>query len=954
MTPLVLSLLLSSLLQDAPATKPAESRPARPRIERPEQPVELEADRKSTAKTGGDCLIKDATVLTVSHGTLPRASILVQDGKIARIAPDLEAPPGVTVIDASGKFVAPGMEDCHSHMAIEGVNEGTVSISAEVRIRDVINPDDATIYRALAGGTTLAHLLHGSANVIGGQDAVIKLRFGEDAAGLLYDAAHPGIKFALGENPKRSNSTRDATQPGRFPGTRMGVEAVLRRAFTEAREYAAAWKEYEARKAAGEDLLSPRKDVRLETLLGILRGEIWVHSHCYRADEILMLLRTAEAFGFRVRTLQHVLEGYKVAPEIAAHGAGASTFSDWWAYKMEAYDAIPYNGALLTQAGVVSTFNSDSGELVRRLHLECAKGVKYGGLSEDEGLALLTLNVAKQLGFDSRTGSIDVGKDADLAIYDAHPMSVYAKCVTTLVDGEVYFERRPEPWSVFAAGMSKAAEDRRKARAEEATAATEKVEASPASAKREKGPVGWRAPRVAGGPREGSPVPGAGTYAIRGATIHPVTSPPIEEGTIVFRNGWIASIGGRGTPVPDDATVIEAAGLHVYPGLLDSGTTLGLTEVGSVAATRDSSEMGQIQSDCRVSASVNPESEHIPVARVNGITTAIVHPGGAMLAGQSALVRLDGWTWEEMLVQDPVRGGPIDPLALHVSFPNVPRRDDEEEQPGPGRTQQPQEGLAQRLKPIKSALAEALEYGRKRDEAKTRGLRPIAPDLRLEALVPYARGEKPVVIHAGGRREIREAVKFAQENGLKIVIAGGLEAWKVADLLAAEDVPVLVGPVLATPREEYDPYDAAFANAAVLQKVGVRFAFQTDDSSNVRNLPYNAGMAAAFGLPKEEALKGVTIHPARIWGVDHILGSLEVGKAADLIVTDGDPLEIRTQVRNLFLAGKPVSLETKHTRLYEKYLHRLREPDAGPSPAASPVGGGGSPVEAGGRRRARV
>src|SRR5262249_48272868 len=277
---------------------------------------------------------------------------------------------------------------------------------------------------------------------------------------------------------------------------------------------------YEARKEAGEDLLAPRRDLRLETLLGILRGEVWVHSHCYRADEILMLLRTAEAFGFRIRTLQHVLEGYKVARELAAHGVGGSTFSDWWAYKMEAYDAIPYNGALLARAGVVTSFNSDSGELIRRLHLECAKGMKYGGLSEDEALALLTLNPAKQLGVDARTGSIDVGKEADLAIYDAHPMSVYSKCVLALVDGEGYLQRRPEPWSAFAAGMAKAADARRKADASEVARGAEKPEASAAPGKREKGPVGWRAPKVAVSRAGGPEVPGAGTYAIRGATIH--------------------------------------------------------------------------------------------------------------------------------------------------------------------------------------------------------------------------------------------------------------------------------------------------------------------------------------------------------------------------------------------------------------------------------------------------
>jgi imidazolonepropionase-like amidohydrolase len=904
--------------QDAPAEEKAgekkESAERAP-LSRPDPPVELDEDRKPQTRTGGDCLIRNATVLTVTDGVLEGASILVREGKIRAIGRGIEAPEGVVVIDAGGKFVAPGMIDCHSHMASDSTNEGSRSITAEVRIEDVIDPEDRTIFRALAGGTTTAHVLHGSANVIGGQDATIKLRWGKNADEILFEDAPQGIKFALGENPKRSNSAGGAREgPSRFPSTRMGVEATLRRAFTRAREYMEEWAVYAAKREAGEHVVAPRHDVRLETLAGILRGEIGVHSHCYRADEILMLLRVADDFGFRVRTLQHVLEGYKVAPEIAAHGAGASTFSDWWAYKMEAYDAIPYNGALLAQAGVVTSFNSDSGELVRRLHLEAAKGVKYGGLPEDEALALLTLNPAKQLGIEERVGSIEIGKDADLAIYDAHPMSVYSKCVMTLVDGEVYFERRPGTYDAFVEELRGVADARR---ARDAERPREKGE-------REKPPAGWVAPEVAI-PGEGPPPsPGAGTFAIVGATVHPVTAPEIENGTIVFRDGRIEAVGGPGVAVPPDAVVVSAPGLHVYPGLIDSGSGLGLNEIGSVAATRDSNEGGTSQADLRVAAAIHPDSTHIPVTRVNGITTAIVQPGGALLSGQSALVRLDGWTWEQMIV--------VDPLALHVQFPRVPAprgEGEEETEPRRGRRGEgaaTEQAFEERIKPLREAFREALEYARKRETAAARGLRPPEDDLRLAALVPYARGERPVVIEASGRREIQAAIRFAEEIGIRIVIAGAAEAWKVADLLAAKDIPVIVGPVLTTPREAYDPYDAAYANAGVLHRLGVRIAFRSNDSSNARNLPYHAGMAAAFGLPAEEALKAVTIAPARLWGVSHLVGSLEPGKVADVLVTDGDPLEIRTNVHYLFLAGKPTTLETKHTELYTRYLERLEPP----------------------------
>ena len=385
-------------------------------------------------------VIQNATILTVSHGTIEHGSILIKDGKIAEVGQSVKAPKDAQVIDAAGQFVIPGIIDCHSHIAAESINEGSVSVSSIVNMAEILSPEDVDIYRDLAGGVTSANILHGSANSIGGQTLVIKLRWGQPAAKLPFEGAMPGIKFALGENPKRSNFSVPG-QPRRYPATRMGVEETIRGAFNEARDYKKNWDDYNKRAAAGEkNLIPPRRDLRLEPLVEVLDGKRYVHSHCYREDEILMLLRVAKEFGFKVRTFQHVLEGYKVADELAAAGVGASTFSDWWAYKVEAYDAIPYNAALMTRRGVVVSINSDDAEEATHLNQEAAKSMKFGGLTHDEALKMVTINPAMQLGIDKRVGTIDVGKDADLAIYNHDPLSAYAVVQKTLIDGRVYFD----------------------------------------------------------------------------------------------------------------------------------------------------------------------------------------------------------------------------------------------------------------------------------------------------------------------------------------------------------------------------------------------------------------------------------------------------------------------------------------------------------------------------------
>ncbi len=394
--------------------------------------------RNPTPEQPEAVLVRGATVWTSGpRGRLEGADLLVRRGRVAQVGRDLTAPAGAVVIEAAGKHVTPGLIDAHSHAAVEGgVNEGTRISTAEVRIADVVDPESINLYWQLAGGLTVANLLHGSANAIGGQRAVIKLRWGQQPAGLLMAEAPPGIKFALGENPKQSNWN---VEERRFPQTRQGVEQVLRERFRAARDYRRRWEEHRARRDA--DRVPPRRDLELEALLEILDGRRDVHAHSYRADEILMLLRLAEELGFRVRCFQHALEAYKVADELAAHGAGASSFSDWWAYKYEVIDAIPYNAALLHRRGVVTSLNSDDSELARRLNLEAAKAVRYGELGEEEALLLVTLNPARQLGIAERVGSLEPGKDADFVVWTGHPLSTYSIVEQTWIDGRRYFDR---------------------------------------------------------------------------------------------------------------------------------------------------------------------------------------------------------------------------------------------------------------------------------------------------------------------------------------------------------------------------------------------------------------------------------------------------------------------------------------------------------------------------------
>jgi len=390
------------------------------------------------AQDTGSVLIQNATLLTITDGVKENTDILIKNGKISSIGAGLAVGEDTRVIDAEGMYVMPGIVDAHSHIAIDAVNEATDPVTAQVWVGDALDPFDINVYRALAGGVTVSHAMHGSANAIGGQCETIKHRWGVmDPEAMRMKDAPRTIKFALGENPIRVHGEGQSI----VPNTRMGMEQVFRNSFAEGKAYAQAWEDF----GSGKLKTPPEYSLQKQTMADIISGDVMIHCHSYRADEILMLMNILTDYGVDKICFQHVNEGFKVAPELAEFGAYASVFSDWWAYKFEVYYSTAYNAAILTKNGVVTSINSDSRELIRHLYHEAAKTQKYGGLSDEQALKLITINPAIQLGIDDRVGSLEKGKDGDVVIFNQHPLSIYAIPQYTIVDGVVRFDINEDP-----------------------------------------------------------------------------------------------------------------------------------------------------------------------------------------------------------------------------------------------------------------------------------------------------------------------------------------------------------------------------------------------------------------------------------------------------------------------------------------------------------------------------
>jgi imidazolonepropionase-like amidohydrolase len=390
-----------------------------------------------TADIPADFVIRNATVMTASHGTIERGSVWIHQGKIAGVGVTVSAPADATVIDATGKFLTPGIIDPHSHSALgDDVNEATSPVTPSMMMIDAFDNMDSALYRALAGGVTTELLLHGSANVIGGQAVVIKNKFGLPREQMLFPNAPRSIKFASGENPKRVYGRRNE-----LPSTRMGTFEVMRQSFEDAKAYMASWDAYNARVARNDkDAVAPKRDLKLEALADVLRGKLLVQIHCYRADEFLTEEAIAREYGYKIRAFHHALEMYKVGDQIAPTGTAIATFADWWGYKDEAWDAIPWNATMSMREGVRVALKSDSNDYVRRLNQEAGKMIHYGGATEEEALRMITLNPAWIIGVDDRVGSIDAGKDADLVLWNVDPLSTYARAEKVYIDGQLFFD----------------------------------------------------------------------------------------------------------------------------------------------------------------------------------------------------------------------------------------------------------------------------------------------------------------------------------------------------------------------------------------------------------------------------------------------------------------------------------------------------------------------------------
>ncbi len=841
----------------------------------------------------GDLLIRDLDAIWTAAGdVLEDASILILDGKIRAIGTDVSAPDGVEVIDGTGRTVIPGIVDQHSHIAMAASNEFTAPVVPEVRVIDALNASDFGIYRALSGGVTTAQILHGSSNPIGGQSAIIKTRWGmADTRQLLVQGAPQTVKFALGENVTRKNSS--GSGPRRFPASREGVEATYVAAFEAAQAYRQAWDDYRANPAAQR--IPPRRDLRLEALVDIIEGRIRVHAHSYRSDEIVMLMRVAERFGFKIDVFTHVLEGYKVADEMAAHGAGGSTFSDWWQYKLEAYDAIPYNAAIMQEHGVLTSINSDIPWLQSFLREEMSKPVKYGAVSPEEALRMLTLYPAMQLRIDRKVGSLEVGKDGDLVVLSGHPFNNFTRVEKTVVDGIVYYDRERE------------AETR-----------GEPVRDLPASAPVLVAGSGADAPEAFGrqeplpeSARADAPPPVRDpVFALIGATVHPVSGPVIPDGVVLVRDGAIAAVGSAAeVTIPPGARTVDVGGKHVYPGMIDAITQLGMVEIGSIRSARDDQEVGRYNPHIRALSGVNPHSEAIPVARANGITAVMAVQASGVVQGTGSIIQLSGDTPERMEIEDRA--------ALVIDFPSPDGRSWEEPK---------LEG--ERLEELLELFRRATLYAA-RPSVRERADEPFEPNVRfgqsllLEAMVPAIRGEMPMLFRARRERDIR-TILMVQDSFPEIrpVIVGGDQAFRVAEELARRKIPVIVGSGLSPTMDRDDPVSAGWRNAGILDAAGVKIAFATNDAADVRNLPYHAARSVAYGLSPEAAIRALTLGAAEILGVDDRMGSLEVGKRADLIVTDGDPLQIITHVDRAFIDGVEIPLVSKHTRLYQEFKDR--------------------------------
>ena len=883
-----------------PAASPGEKKPAPSKIANPYASTYQPLPSQTT-------VIRNATILTAAGPIIERGSLLLQNGKVAAVGQDVNAPAGAVVVDATGKWVTPGVIDTHSHLGVYSApgieslqdgNEMTNPVTADVWADHSIWPQDPQFELALAGGITAMQILPGSGNLIGGRGVTLKNVPARTAEGMKFPGAPAGLKMACGENPRRVYGQRNQT-----PATRMGNIAVFRRTWQAAADYRDKWKKW--RDEGSDAAKRPDRNLQMETLAGVLDGEILVHNHCYRADEMATMIQLGKEFGFKISSFHHAVEAYKVRDLLAANNVCASMWSDWWGFKLEAYDGIRENIALVDEAKGCAIVHSDDAGLIQRLNQEAAKAMRAGldagmKITRADAVRWLTINPARALGIDKVTGSLEVGKNADVVVWSGDPFSVYARAERVFVDGALLYDRGSktrQPSSDFVTGLTMSpAISSPPARSVSPTRVTRAdTTSNGATASKPSQP-----PSATVGASSARQTTAGPALAITNAQIHTASGPVIERGTIVLSGGRIAAVGAA-VQVPAGAKVIDAAGKIVTPGWIESSTNIGIVEIsGSAEGTADQNTTDkELSAAFNVLDSFNPASTVIPVTRVDGITRAMVGPGstGNVIEGQGAIFDLGG----EQVPQSVTKA----PAAMFAAL-------------GEAGASLAGGSRASAVLRLREALQDAIDFSQHRAAWNAAQRRNYARGrLDLEALRPVIRGEIPLAVQANRASDMLAAIRLAEEFNLKLVLVGAAEGWMVADELAKKKIPVVVKPLTNIP--SFDALGASLENAARLQRAGVTVVLSTFETHNARNLRQEAGNAVANGLDRQAALQAVTLNAARTWDIADRTGSLEVGKDADLVIWSGDPFEVTTSVERVFIRGTEIPKQTRQTMLLEKY-----------------------------------
>jgi imidazolonepropionase-like amidohydrolase len=822
---------------------------------------------------------RGARILPVAGEPIADGVLVVRDGKIAAIGPKgTPIPAGAVVRDLpAGTVIIPGLVDSHSHIGIyprPGVpahsdgNEMSGPVQGGLRALDAVWPDDPGIRMATSGGLTMANIMPGSGNAVGGATIYVKLRGRTIDEMRVQDCpVLGGLKMANGENPKGYGRR----SPGQAPFTRMKVAALQREAFQKARDYQGKWATYRKATDGGDTKATPPEiDLNLEQLVEVLERKRTVHFHCHRADDILTAVRLSEEFGFEL-VLHHVTEGFRIADELAKRKMPASlTLIDSPGGKYETAGLIEENAAILEKAGVPVAINTDDFITESRFFLRTGAIAVRGGMSEAAALKALTLTPATMLHMEKHVGSLEPGKDADFVILSGSPFSVYTQVLETFIDGMQVFERKRD-WPYQAGGFAVADKSR-------LPKMPEPMKVNDSS------PPDWGTTTALANST-------AGKYVILAGRVHTVTGGVIDGCAIVVENGKIIAVGKKGdVAIPADAKQIRAA--EVTPGLIDAHSCVGLTGALNIPADQDQDEASDPnQADLRALDGFNPDEPLLEYLRQNGVTVIHAVPGRVnVIAGQTGVFRTAGRTAPKMALKFPA--------ALLVNLGETPK------------STYPSKGPLTRMAVanlVRTAFAQAREVG---DEKKPR-------NLKVEALRPFVRGELPVYFSGHRADDILTGLRLADEFKLKPVFDLATEAYLIADRVADSKAPVVVHPTMQRAGSSMETLNSQVANAAALADRGIAVTIGTGYEGYVpktRVLRFEAAMAAANGLGRERALRAVTIDAAKLLGIADRFGSIEIGKAADLVLYDGDPFEHATHVTHTIMDGKVVWDRAEHMK----------------------------------------